>query len=288
MKTTLSSHDWQALSDYLDGQLSPQARARLEARLKANAGLRLALEELRRTRIILKNAPRLRARRNFTLTAAMVARRSPQRSFWQPFSTLRLSSAVAALLFILVFLGDYLSGGYQGAPVALAPYSAGQRQALEAASTNESLTDQDNQFAAPSEAPGPAEQPFAKALQGPLTTDTPAAMPTLSASLSYPVPPALAAKIAPSTTVTESLSAVLLPTMTPEATQPDETTLLEAYPPAEATPAALGADAQTEPTQPAAATAPFWTFWRVIEAGLALLAVVTGLAAFLLRRSANP
>ncbi len=292
MKTTLPPRDWQALSDYLDGQLNPQERARLESRLKADAGLRIAFEELRRTKIILKNAPRMRAPRNFTLTTAMVARQAPQRSFWQPFSVLRLSSALATLLFILVFVGDYLSGGYRSVTVAFAPDLSAKRQASESAPAAEPFSDQVNQFAAPTEA-ATAELPVAKALQVPLTTGTPAATPSLDVSAPYPLPPSLAAGIAPSTTVTESQRIAELPTPTLEAPYPDNS-LLEAYPPPLST---LGATAETEPPQPGAgaetsaanaATAPFWTFWRLIEASLAVLAVATGLAAFLLRRSPNP
>jgi anti-sigma factor RsiW len=211
MKTTLSSRDWQALSDYLDGQLNPQERARLESRLKVNASLRRAFEELRRTRIILRNAPRLRAPRRFTLTPAMIAKQSPQRSFWQPFTVLRLSSVLAALLLIVVFLGDYLSGGNQAARVAFAPNSTAQRQALKAVPTNESLADQANQSTAPTQAPAAAAAPVAKALEGPLTTGTPLAMPPLAASQPYPLRPSMAAGLAPSTTVTESLMSAALP-----------------------------------------------------------------------------
>jgi hypothetical protein len=235
----------------------------------------------------------MRAPRNFTLTAAMVARRSPQRSFWQPFSTLRLSSAVATLLFILVFLGDYLSGGYGAAPLAFAPKLALERQSPEAA---EPFNDQTNQFAASTEVPALDEQPLAKALLAPESTETPAAMPTLLASQPYPLPPSLAAGLAPSTTVTESLRIAAAPTNAAGDVQPYDSTL-EGYPPSEAPPAALGATAETEPTLPTVgavtpaeepAAAPFWTFWRVMEASLAVLAVVTGLAAFFLRRSTNP
>jgi hypothetical protein len=295
MKTTLPPRDWQALSDYLDGQLSPKNRLRLEARLKTDASLRLALEELRRTRVILSNAPRLRAPRNFTLTQAMVTARPPRRSHWTPFTLLRLSSATAALLFILVFLGDFLWGGLSAVQIARAPTTGAERQVLEAAPATEPPSDQANQFTAPTEAPAPAELPAAKAIQGQATSETPAALPTLAASAPYPEPPALSAKMAPSPTITQSLGIAALPTPAPEETTPDETTL-EAYPSTEATPATLGAGAPAEATEPTPggealaehpSRLPSWTLFRMVEIGLAALAVITGLAAFFVRRAGN-
>ena len=66
MTTPISDRDWEAISAYLDGELNPKERARLDARLQANADLRAALEDLRRTRTVLRSQPRLHAPRNFT------------------------------------------------------------------------------------------------------------------------------------------------------------------------------------------------------------------------------
>ncbi len=104
MKISLSSQDLDMLSAYLDDMLPPAERMRLEARLGSDPALREMLESLRRTRAVLRAAPRIRAPRNFTLTPAMLA---PRRSFldWlRP--TLQWSAALAALLFVLAFLGQ--------------------------------------------------------------------------------------------------------------------------------------------------------------------------------------
>ena len=71
MKTKLSTRDRQALSAYLDGQLAPRQRRRLEERLQQEPALQDALDGLRHTRSILRSQPKLRAPRNFTLTPEM-------------------------------------------------------------------------------------------------------------------------------------------------------------------------------------------------------------------------
>ena len=63
MMTRITHRDWEALSAYLDGQLNRKERDRLEARLKASAELQDALEQLRRTRSLLRSLPPMRAPR---------------------------------------------------------------------------------------------------------------------------------------------------------------------------------------------------------------------------------
>jgi anti-sigma factor RsiW len=85
----------EALSAYLDGQLTPKERSRLEKKLQASADLRAAMEEMRRTRAVLRSQPRLRAPRNFTLTPEMAGLRK-QGTRSTPFSAyFGLASALA-------------------------------------------------------------------------------------------------------------------------------------------------------------------------------------------------
>jgi hypothetical protein len=103
MRAQISSRDYEVLSAYMDGQLAAGEQRRLEQRLQALPELQAALEELRQTRTLLRQAPRHRAPRNFTLTPAMVAdvkreRRAPL--FWFP--VLSFTSAVAALALIVI------------------------------------------------------------------------------------------------------------------------------------------------------------------------------------------
>ncbi|MEA4908157.1 MAG: zf-HC2 domain-containing protein [Anaerolineaceae bacterium] len=108
MNGNLSSHDWQLLSEYLDGELSPRDRQALEQRLQQQAELRAGLEELRTTRDALRSVPMRRVPRNFTLTPEMVQVRRPVLPGL--FNVLRLSSAAAAVLVILTFVWQALPG----------------------------------------------------------------------------------------------------------------------------------------------------------------------------------
>lgn len=103
MTTRISNRDLEALSAYLDGEISADQKQALEARLESEEQLNRAYLELRRTRMILRAAPRVRAPRNFTLTPRMVGVR--QTRSWS-FPVLSMASALAGLLFILVLLGD--------------------------------------------------------------------------------------------------------------------------------------------------------------------------------------
>jgi anti-sigma factor RsiW len=107
----LSPHEWQTLSEYLDGQLSNRELQEVEARLQARVEFRMALEELRQTRTLLRSLPKRRAPRNFTLTPAMVESmggKPPKPRGAYPF--FRLASALASFLLVMTFLGDLAIG----------------------------------------------------------------------------------------------------------------------------------------------------------------------------------
>src|SRR5512136_3479604 len=99
-------HDMEILSAFLDGEISPSEKTRLETRLQSEPGLAAALQELRQTRALLRRTPKRHAPRNFTLTPRMAGIRPPVPRLVPAFSW---ASAVAMLLF-LVTLGVNLVG----------------------------------------------------------------------------------------------------------------------------------------------------------------------------------
>jgi negative regulator of sigma E activity len=105
MKPRLSSpREYEQLSAYLDGQLSPKEVARLRARLQADPQMQTTLEELRLTRVALHSLPMLRAPRNFTLTRQMVGLRQPaHRPAYPAFG---FASLVTSLLLVFVLIAD--------------------------------------------------------------------------------------------------------------------------------------------------------------------------------------
>lgn len=103
MKTRLSYKDWERLSAYLDGQLSERERRQVEERLRTRPEYREAWDSLRQTRYVLRQAPRRKAPRAFTLTPAMVTSHQPRPSLiWQ------LAPALAIFLVVLAVLLEWL------------------------------------------------------------------------------------------------------------------------------------------------------------------------------------
>lgn len=103
MTKNISQKDWEALSSYLDDQLSAKQRARLEARLQSSSELRTALKELQVTRAIIRSEPKLRAPRNFTLTPEMVGKRSKAPRYALAF---QYAAVFVSVLFVFIFIAD--------------------------------------------------------------------------------------------------------------------------------------------------------------------------------------
>jgi hypothetical protein len=125
----LSSRDWELLSSYLDDELDPRQKARVEARLNSQPEFKEALEGLRRTKFILRKAQVRKVPHNFIVTAADVA---PVKSFrWIP--TLQWSSAAVALAAVFLFASQLVPGfsGFSGSAAQKAAES--NTTALEAA-----------------------------------------------------------------------------------------------------------------------------------------------------------
>jgi hypothetical protein len=131
MKTQLTDRDYELISAYLDQQLTQKESAGLEARMGAERALQVALDEMRKTRYLLRSIPKLRAPRNFTLTSEMAGVK--QKRGFQLFPTLRLSSALASLLLIFAFLGEFLMGSARLPTMMLAEAPAGGSEAMEMA-----------------------------------------------------------------------------------------------------------------------------------------------------------
>jgi len=97
------------LSSYLDNELTATERQMLETRLKQEPELRKRLQNLQKTKITLSHLKRFYAPRNFTLTPDMVTVRRGKRK--PLFNYLRLASSLAAILLVVLFGVDMLTGG---------------------------------------------------------------------------------------------------------------------------------------------------------------------------------
>lgn len=99
----LTEQDYELLSAYLDGELSPTEQASLEARLQAEPFLRQELYSLRQTIALIRQLAVLRAPRDFTLDASMLPAKKVirPRSFLASGMFSALSTAAAVVLMTL-------------------------------------------------------------------------------------------------------------------------------------------------------------------------------------------
>ncbi len=270
MKKNLSPRDWELLSAYMDGQLSNGKRVQLEARLEVNPDLRAALDELTRTRAMLRSLPRLKAPRSFKLTPEMVGQPETRRIY--PF--FQLASALSSVMLVLVLLTDLLGFRFQ------APFGRMASQApeptIEAGLLMESAPPgmmaedlSEARKAIPERYPLPAAEEPAEGLMAPAPglAEEPAAEPELFLAvpaLPEPTPEleiggmeALAEPVAPEAPPAE------LPEEAFDGTEPESDSFI------------VTADQSAENGL---------TSMRVLQISLAVVAASTALAAFYLRR----
>jgi hypothetical protein len=273
MTRQITPQEWEAISAYLDGELAPKERQRLELRLKDQPELRSALEELRRIRTVLRSQTMLRAPRNFTLTPQMAGIRTTGgrlRPAMGAFSLLRLSSVLATIFFLVVLVGDLAAGKMRptmlpqqqvsnaDAPAPMAIWGmggGGGGGGAEEATTGQVIAEGQVITA---EGDGPAMGKAAPPEAG----DTALAVTPLGMAVAETPQPPMEG---------ESMRAVA-PKEAPGAAD-------------QVAPGAPGESREAEREDGSRQTG--WPVLRVLQVLLAVLAVGTGLAAFYLRRSAG-
>lgn len=166
MKPSVSDRDYELISAYLDGEVQPHQKKIVEKRLAQEEQFKLAYEQLLSTRALLRSQPKLRAPRNYTLSPKMVTVSQPSARGFLPLpSLLRAASALASLVFVILFGLNWLAGGslMSSAPVENSEMLF-QAAPAEATAEQPSLS-----RSAPSE-----EQPLAKSM--PTAAPTPYAV----------------------------------------------------------------------------------------------------------------
>ncbi len=95
----------EALNAYLDDSLSPQARQQFEHLLAQDPALQLEVEQRRALKVQMRQMPRRRVPRNFTLDPAVYGR--PQRQpLFQLYPAMRTAAVLTAFFFILAVAAD--------------------------------------------------------------------------------------------------------------------------------------------------------------------------------------
>ena len=278
----ISRKDWQILSAYIDGEMSTRERARFESRLEDSPELKAGLEDLIRTKELLRSQPKLRSPRNFTLTPEMAG----QKQSVPGYPGLRLAAVVVSILFIFIVMGDYFFSGSAGMRSQLARES-------ESDVTTRPLLLGEGETAPPSPLEAPAEVPLeeeklgvrreeleqailpeAEAVEGegePFTADEPSS--SLRATVLASPP---SGTIQPGAEI-NAREFPATPTIVPQASDLELEPLVQAQPPAN--------DSQSTPISYGIPSVLFQTpLIRILEIAIAILAVGMWVAVGILRR----
>lgn len=257
-------------------------RVNFEARLRAEPALRENLEDLRRLRVVLRSQPRIRVRKNFTLTPQMVGQKS-SRSSWGMFQSLRLATALASVLLILVVAGDLLSNNLMRPPAA-----ADSAMTFQAANAPEAAVEASvSEEPAPGSreaAPPPSENEAEIAIQPTTEPGVMAkkALPTETAEVEMSLQMAVPT-VEP--TGEAAMEAFSLPVegesiQATSETSASEESALQAF----SLPESGETASQPATVEPAKPQSSPQLAWRIAEGLLLVIAIAAGLAAFLLRR----
>ncbi len=161
-KNSLSDRDYEQICAYLDNEMAQDERRRFMLRLQKDTELQKALEAIRRTRLILRSQPLMRAPRNYTLSLQLAEKKRRHFGFeWITKPLLQTASALGSILFTLFFLYNlvaFQTSLYRG-PMAAAPVQP-EESIMQMAVPTQEAGDQQPLLLAPT--PYPGEQPMAK------------------------------------------------------------------------------------------------------------------------------
>lgn len=297
MNGSIHSNEWEMLSAYLDGQMSESEQRRVRDLLVNSAELRAGLEELRRTRAVLRAAPRRRVPHNFTLTPAMAHKARPHfRWSWAP--SLGFASALATVLLVLTFFVQLSPAGTPASSIPAATAQAAQsRAAIEQDTPPIIIWNDSGSGSAPrglgsGMGSGPVTEPMKQATQtAPDTLAAPAAGTTAETQSpeATAVPPALALT-APADlgsrpplvqpTVAAGLASKSAPQAAPNAGAPESSgPILGIAPTEERGKMVVPTLAHPDPYGVRASDAPVAPGFNWIQVALGAIALLTGLAA---------
>lgn len=103
VREELSKKDWELLSAYVDGELQGKNLKYVEDRLKTDARLQHALEDMQQMKSAMAQVRHVRAPRNFTITAEMAGQKPRERQMYMAF---RFASVLASVLFVVFVMSD--------------------------------------------------------------------------------------------------------------------------------------------------------------------------------------
>ena len=150
------------LSIYIDGELPPDDRARIEEHLAECADCTWELETLRQTVNLMGQLPKVPVPRAFTIYEAQLPKRVGLFQAKWAYTYLKGATALAAALLILVLAGDALLQ-FQRATTFFAPAMAPAKELAAPAAAPTVVARQEVPPPAPTEAPSPPEEALEEA-----------------------------------------------------------------------------------------------------------------------------
>lgn len=266
-------HTWveERLSDFIDQQLAPAERARLENHLADCARCRASLESLRWTIALVKQAPAPALPRSFVLPVP--ARRAPS-TF--AFGFARFATALATLLlFAAVGIDLIMQFGGASAPAPAAMRESAATQSIALATTQPPESAQAQPAGAPLP-PAPANVPPVAptpsvVFRSPEVLPTPSVTDLLQKSQNA-TQPARQPSVGGAAPVTTAITATVTITPTQTAT----------IVPPTSTPSPTLAPSPVPTSSPIASTAPVVSTLRVVQVALLFLTIFFGTLTLLL------
>jgi hypothetical protein len=126
MKSQISPQDYEQISAFLDGEMREAAARNFESRLLKEPELKAALQDMQSVRSLVREMPKVRAPRSFTLSPHIVKERKAGLFTLVALRTMQFSAALSAILLVLVLAGDLLLNRFtlKGALAPAAPPAA--------------------------------------------------------------------------------------------------------------------------------------------------------------------
>jgi len=116
MRKSKAEKRQEAISAYLDNELSAAEKRRFEQQMAANANLRRDVEQQRFVKLNVSRLPRVKAPRRFTLDPQRYGRPVAQ-GYFKLYPALRVATVLAGIFFVLAIGIELLNFGFQsGAP----------------------------------------------------------------------------------------------------------------------------------------------------------------------------
>lgn len=277
MKNEHNLRQYEMLSAYLDRQLTPREIAQVEAQIKQDSEMRTILEELRRTKQMLRAMPRLRAPRNFTLSPR-AAGIHPKKHTYPAYGWV---SALATLVLVLTMVGDFLLNRTGLPAVGVTEVITVETLIVESAPAAEEMLD--------SQAVPPAEQEALAITEEVALKSPPSSTDTFSLQGAQEAP---AAEPQPTPAQEDRMGseASATPTQTPSLTPPATATPSPDISSTPVTEAETGprVEVDSADSERQAIPPPVVNWLRIFEILLGILAIGTGLAWLVFRRRSFP